>query len=400
MTAGSRPAVALALRGQNAGGLVCAEVGRKKVVRPARLGRDASPYPAGRFELARRMTSAGHGKARAPTPPTPGHTPARADATTAARMAPATLTPATGRASVGARIDPTMEDSLFTNVFLPLALAVIMLGMGMTLSLADFSRVVRLPKAALTGLGNQLLLLPLIGFLLALAFRLPPELAVGLMILAACPGGPTSNLISHLARGDTALSVSLTAVSSLVTVVTIPLLVNLSLHHFMGIDSPPPLPVLESILKILVITLVPVAIGMGIRARWPDFTRRVTGLVSAASAIFFLLVIAGTILSERDNIPGYFRQAGLAALTLNLVTMGIGWFAARAARLAPRQALTIAIESGLQNGTLAIAVAAVMLQQPAMAIPAAIYSLLMFASAAAAIGIGRRLARTQTQAPA
>ena len=293
-----------------------------------------------------------------------------------------------------------MESSLFTNVFLPLALAVIMLGMGMTLSLADFSRVVRLPKAALTGLGNQLLLLPLIGFLLALAFRLPPELAVGLMILAACPGGPTSNLITHLARGDTALSVSLTAVSSLITVVTIPLLVNLSLHHFMGIDSLPPLPVLESILKILVIILVPVAIGMIIRARWPDFTRRSTGLVSAASVLFFLLVVAATILSELDNIPRYFRQAGLAALTLNLVTMGIGWSAARAARLAPRQALTIAIESGLQNGTLAIAVAAVMLQQPAMAIPAAIYSLLMFASAAAAIGIGRRLARAQTQAPA
>lgn len=304
--------------------------------------------------------------------------------------AAAVLTPRRDRASVAHPI-PAMEDSLFTNLFLPLALAVIMLGMGMTLTLADFSRVVRVPRAALTGLGNQLLLLPAIGFALALAFRLPPELAVGLMILAACPGGPTSNLISHLARGDVALSVSLTAVSSLVTVITIPLLVNLSLHHFMGIDSPPPLPVLESILKILVITLVPVAIGMVIRARLPGFTRRVTGLVSAASALFFLLVIAGTIFSERDNIPDYFRQAGLAALTLNLVTMGLGWATARAARLSPRQALTIAIESGLQNGTLAIAVATVMLRQPAMAVPAAIYSLLMFLSAAGAIAAGRRL---------
>lgn len=282
-----------------------------------------------------------------------------------------------------------MESSLFTALFLPLALAVIMFGMGMTLGIADFVRVVRLPRAAMLGLGNQLLMLPLFGFAIALLFRLPPELAVGLMIIASCPGGPTSNMISHLARGDVALSVSLTAVSSLVTVFTIPLLVNFSLHHFAGVGSPPPLPLLESILKILVITLVPVAIGMAVRARFPVFTRRSTGVVTAAAALFFVLVIAATIVSERDNIPGYFRQAGLAAMALNLGTMSIGWLTARLGRLPPRQALTIAIESGLQNGTLAIGVAVVMLQSPAMAVPAAIYSLLMFGSAAVAIGIGR-----------
>ena len=293
-----------------------------------------------------------------------------------------------------------MEGSLFTAIFLPLALAIIMLGMGMTLTLADFLRVIQMPKAALTGLGNQLLLLPLIGFLIALAFRLPPELAVGLMIIAACPGGPTSNLISHLARGDVALSVSLTAVSSLVTVFTIPLVINLSLHHFMEVDSPPPLPVLESILKILVITLVPVAIGMAVRAWFPAFTRKISVLTSLASALFFLLVIVGAILSERENIPGYFRQAGLAALALNLITMVIGWATARAGDLSSRQALTIAIESGLQNGTLAIGIAAVMLQQPAMAVPAAIYSLLMFGSAAVTITIGRSLATKEKSAEA
>jgi len=285
-----------------------------------------------------------------------------------------------------------MDANIFTSLILPLALGVIMLGMGMSLTPADFSRVLRLPKAALVGLANQLLILPILGLAVVWVFALPAELAVGLMILAACPGGPTSNLVSHLARGDTALSITLTAISSFVTVMTIPLITNLSLGYFLGLDSPPPLPLWTAVSRILIITLVPVAIGMTVNRFFPRFTSRSLGAVNLAAALFFVLVIGGAIYGERDSIPRYFQLAGWAALTLNVTSMAIGMASARGFGLPRRQAWTIAIESGLQNGTLAITVAAspLFLGQPALAIPAAIYSLLMFATAAFAIGQGRR----------
>jgi BASS family bile acid:Na+ symporter len=281
-----------------------------------------------------------------------------------------------------------MEANFITAVFLPLALGVIMLGMGMSLRWEDFRRVVTLPKAALLGLINQLFLLPLIAFGVAKLLALPPELALGIMILSVCPGGPTSNLISYLCKADVALSITLTAVSSLITVFTIPLLVNFFLGYFMGLDGSAQLPILDSIGKILVITLVPTALGMMLNHWQSDFCRRCTGAVNLASMFLIGLVLAGAIVSQKDELAGFFRQAGLAAAALNVATMAVGYFSAKVFRLPQKQRMTIAIESGLQNGTLAIAIASspLMLGSPPMAIAPAIYSLIMFVSSGFLVG--------------
>ncbi len=291
-----------------------------------------------------------------------------------------------------------MESNFLTAGFLPVALGVIMLGMGMSLTVADFRRVILLPKATAIGLANQLILLPLIAFGVAVAFPLSPELAMGVVVLAVCPGGPTSNLISYLCRADVALSITLTAISSLVTVVTIPLLINFSLGYFVGVDAPRHLPVLDSVGKILVITLVPTALGMTLNHWLPDFCRRATKAVNLASLALFLLVLTGAILSQKDELAGFFRQVGLPVLVLNVVTMAVGYFSAKALGVEARQRLTIAIESGLQNGTLAIAIAAspLMLNSPEMAIAPAIYSLLMFGTSGVLIA-ATRLKRIQTR---
>lgn len=280
-----------------------------------------------------------------------------------------------------------MESNFLTAVFLPLALGVIMFGMGLTLTLADFRRVILLPKAAALGLVNQLILLPVIAFAVALAFPLTPELAMGVMILAVCPGGPTSNLLSYLCRADVALSITLTAVSSLVTVVTIPILINFSLAYFMGVDGPQQLSVWDSVFKILLITLLPTGLGMALNHWRPALCQRAVGAVNVASLVLFVLVLAGAILSQKDELAGFFRQAGLAALVLNVATMAVGFFSGKIFGIDLRQRLTISIESGLQNGTLAIAVAAspLLLNSPQMAIFPAIYSLIMFVTCGALV---------------
>lgn len=271
-----------------------------------------------------------------------------------------------------------MESSLLTSVFLPLALAVIMLGMGMSLTTNDFKRVVVYPKAVLLGLLNQIFLLPLIAYALVLAFGLKAELAVGIMILAACPGGATSNLLSHLAKGDVALSITLTAVTSLVTVVSIPLIVNFALIRFMPNGEAMQLDVLKTVISVIIVTLVPVTIGMIIHRYQPNFCARMERPVKIMSAVFLVLIIAAAILKERDNILGYFAQAGPVALALNLTTLALGFYSARFSSLSPQQSRTISIEAGIQNGTLGIAIAATLIGNSQMTIPPAIYSLIMF----------------------
>ena len=285
-----------------------------------------------------------------------------------------------------------MESNFLTAVFLPLALGIIMLGMGMTLTIYDFKRILIFPKAVAIGLANQIILLPLIAFGIANIFPLSPELAVGIMILAVCPGGATSNLIAHLCKADVALSITLTAISSLVTVISIPLLVNFSLTYFMGVDSPRSLPVFDSMLKIIIITLIPTIIGMWINSLFPQFTRKSVKAVNIASAILFVAVILGAVLAERDKIVEYFFEAGPAALCLNLSTMFVGYFTARFFATNERQSFTIALESGLQNGTLGIAIASspLLLDNAEMAISPAIYGLLMFFTAGTMIFISRR----------
>ncbi|EMR03237.1 bile acid:sodium symporter family protein [Cesiribacter andamanensis] len=273
-----------------------------------------------------------------------------------------------------------MESSFITSVLLPAALFVIMLGMGLSLVLADFKRVVLYPKAVLIALVNQLVLLPLIGFGLTIVFGLQTELAVGLMLLAACPGGATSNLISHLAKGDTALSITLTALSSLITIFTIPLIVNLSLLYFMERGQYIQLDVPATILQIIGITLVPVGIGMLVRSRNRAFAHRMDRPVKLASVIFFFVIVAGAVIKERAQLLEYLQLIGLSTASLNLLTMALGYFSGRLFRLSKAQCITISVESGIQNGTLGIIVATTFLHSSSMAIPPAIYSLLMFVS--------------------
>lgn len=273
---------------------------------------------------------------------------------------------------------------MLTAVFLPVALGVIMLGLGLSLSPADFKRVFVLPRAVFVGLFCQMIILPGACFAIARGFALPPELAVGLMLLSASPGGATANLFSHLAKGDVALNITLTAVNSLLSLLTLPLIVNYSLEAFMGEGRIIPLQ-FDKVLQVFAIVLVPVGIGMTVRAKRPELASKLEKPVRIISAVFLVLVIVATVLKERALLGEYFRQVGLAALSFNLVSMAIGFCVPLAARLSKRQSTAIAMEIGIHNGTLAIAIASspMLLNNSMMAIPAAIYSLIMFFTAAA-----------------
>lgn len=274
-----------------------------------------------------------------------------------------------------------MQDSILTAVFLPLALAFIMLGMGLSLSTKDFKNILIYPKAFSLGLLNQLILLPLVAFALVKFFGLTAAFAVGFMILAACPGGATSNLITHLSRGDVALSISLTAVSSFVTIVTIPLIVNFSIAYF-GEEGSVSLPVFQTIIQIMGVTVIPVSIGMILKKRFPTLSVKADKPVRIASAILFALVLLAAILKERASIIEFFILAGPVSLLLNLFTLTMGFFLGAVFLLPKRQRMTVAIESGIQNGTLGIMIAATLLKNSEMTIPIAIYSLIMFITSA------------------
>ena len=275
-----------------------------------------------------------------------------------------------------------MEASILTSVLLPLALFIIMLGMGLSLVIDDFRRVAQYPKAATIGLINQLLFLPLIGFAIASVSGLPGELCVGLMILAACPGGVTSNLISHLAKGDTALSISLTAISSVVSILTIPLIINFAIEHFLHADQAIKPPTEDIVKQIIAITVLPVSIGMLIRKKRERFALRMDKPVRIFSAVFLLLIIVAAIIKEKQVLIDYFGQVWIATLGLNITTMLLGYAAARIFKLTLPQSVTISIESGIQNGTLGLVIATTILQNSLRSITPAIYSLLMFGTGA------------------
>ncbi len=279
---------------------------------------------------------------------------------------------------------------IVTNVILPLALALIMFAMGLGLTGRDFARVFAQPKDFLAGAGLQLIVLPAAAFALASVWPMAAILAVGLMILAACPGGTTSNLMTSMARGDVALSISLTAVISLLAVVTVPLIVGGSLNHFMGQDAPP-LPVLETVLKITAIVVVPTALGMLVRRLAPGFAQWAGGHTRLLStAVFVLVVIAGLIVSRDDIVP-FFAQAGLVALVFNLLMLAIAHGVAAALRLNPAQRIAVTIECGFQNATLGIVVGTTLLGDVRFAIASAVYGLIMlFTGLGYALIVARR----------
>lgn len=286
-----------------------------------------------------------------------------------------------------------MQATLLTNLLLPLALGVIMLGLGLGLTLADFRRVARYPRAVLVGLFLQTAVLPWAAFGLALLFRLPPELAVGLMLLAASPGGATANIYSHLARGDVALNITLTAVNSLLCLVTLPLILDLSLRYFLGEGQYVPPPV-RKIVEVATLILLPVAIGMAVRALAPGFAARMEKPIRLLSVLVLVLLIGGAVAQEWPVLARYVGAVGAACLLFNLVSLGAGYAAPLALRLPRRQAVAIAMEIGIHNGTLAIFIALNVLGNPTMSVPAAVYSLLMFFTAAAFAYAASRRAET------
>ena len=276
-----------------------------------------------------------------------------------------------------------MNDPLLT-IFLPAALGVIMLGLGLSLTLADFARVAKYPRPVLIGLFCQVIILPLVCFGMLSVAGLEPALAVGFMLLAASPGGTSANLFSHLAHGDVALNISLTAVSSIVAILTMPLIVNLSLGYFMDAEQALPLQ-FGKVLQVFVIVLGPVAIGMLIRRFKPGFAASMDKPVRWLSGLFLALIIALAFANDSLSAMEYLFTIGLLALLFNLLSMAVGYWVPRLLKLNLRQSIAIGMEIGIHNGTLAIALALspALLNNPTMAIPAALYGILAFFTAAA-----------------
>ncbi|MNO79695.1 Sodium Bile acid symporter family protein [compost metagenome] len=272
-------------------------------------------------------------------------------------------------------------DPLLT-LFLPISLGIIMLGLGLSLTVADFARVVRYPKPVLIGLVCQIILLPLACFLITLGFALESALAVGMLLLAASPGGTTANLYSHLAHGDVALNITLTAVNSVIAILTMPLIVNLALMYFMGEGQAIPLQ-FGKVLQVFVIVLGPVAIGMLVRRQLPQVAAALQKPVKILSALLLVVIIGLAVYKDWQTFVTYAPVVGMAALCFNLLSLAVGYWVPRLLRLSKPQSIAIGMEIGIHNGTLAIALALspMLLNNKTMAIPAAIYGVLMFFTA-------------------
>lgn len=277
--------------------------------------------------------------------------------------------------------------NIITQVLLPLILAFIMFSMGLSLVVNDFKRVAKFPKAFMIGLLLQVVSLPLLGFLVANIwvnqFGLAPAYGVGLIIIAACPGGVTSNLMTHLGRGDTALSITLTAFISILTVITLPLIVNLGLSTFLGEASNVKLDVLKTVVGIFFITSVPVALGMLIKAKKEMAADRMEPICRKLATLLFIIIILAAVAKDWNLLVESFSKIGPSALTLNILTMILAYGFSRLLTLSKPQARAITFECGLQNGTLAIFIAVTLLKSEEMMLPGVVYGLLMFVTGGA-----------------
>jgi BASS family bile acid:Na+ symporter len=274
-----------------------------------------------------------------------------------------------------------MEDpGLAAQIALPLALATIMGALGLSLTPADFKRVVVEPRGVAIGLANLLVLSPLIGFGVAALYGLEPELAVGLVLMAAAPGGTMAALLTHLARGETALSVTMTAVSSTLALVTMPFYLGLAIGAF---DAPvgDDVSMLGVVARVFAITLIPLSAGMYVRARRTAWVLEHEPRIKKVTLTVFVLVVIGAVISELDIITDHFAELALATLTLNVAAMTLAYTVSRVAGLSERQTTAIALELGVHNSTLAIAVATTI--ATVLATPAAVYSMFMFLTAGA-----------------
>ncbi len=275
------------------------------------------------------------------------------------------------------------ESNVIIDVVLPLSLAYIMFSLGLGLTGADFGLVLTEPKAFAIGLTNQMLVLPAVGFAIATAVGLSGELAVGLMILACCPGGVTSNILAKLAGGDTALSISYTAVVSVASVITLPLIVGFSMDHFMG-SAAPDIDIVGLGITMFLLTTVPVLIGMGIRRAIPARADSIEPIVGKVAAGLFVVIVLAAIASEFQTLMDNIGTLGPAVILLNVLMLGIGWKSATMLDLSEVRATTVAIESGIQNATVGITVGGLILAPAAgatlstLSLPAGVYGVLMY----------------------
>ncbi|WP_459801126.1 bile acid:sodium symporter family protein [Herbidospora sp. RD11066] len=288
-------------------------------------------------------------------------------------------------------------DSPLVLAALPYALGIVMLGLGLSLTLDDFRRVAHYPKAAVVALLCQIVVLPVVCFGLVLLFGLPPELAVGLMLVAASPGGPSANLFSHLFGGNVALNVTLTAVNSLLVVVTLPIVVNLSAGYLLPGGAALGLQV-DKLQQVVVMVVGPVAAGMLVRALVPGVARRLDLPVRVLSVVVLVTVIAVVLHGERAELLDYFVVVGLATLVFNLVSMLVGYGVPRLAGVEHREATAAGFEIGIHNTALAmtIALSPALLNSAVIAIPAAVYGVVMFFTAA---GFGWLITRRREPVP-
>ena len=269
---------------------------------------------------------------------------------------------------------------ILTDIILPLALAFIMFALGLGLSWDDFARVAKQPRDFFVGAFSQIIILPIVAFILVKLWPISPELAIGVMIIAAAPGGATSNIITFFAKGDVALSISLTAIISLLCVITIPFIVLTSLNLLMGSNVTEEISLLDIASKMFLIVTIPVLLGMLLKKLFSNVASSFEPTAKKISAVLFILVLLGAILSERNNIISYFSQAGLITFVLNIIMMFIAFYIAKFLGSGEKQKKAITIECGLQNGTLAIVVATSIFGGGLYLIPAATYSLIMFAT--------------------
>ncbi|WOC28412.1 bile acid:sodium symporter family protein [Pseudoalteromonas sp. N1230-9] len=271
-----------------------------------------------------------------------------------------------------------MQIDIMTKIVLPLALFIIMFGMGLGLKKKDFGALFISPKALTIGLSCQLLLLPAVAFLLAISLNLPPELAIGLILVACCPGGVTSNLYTYLFKGDVALSISLTTLATFISPFTLPLILHFAMEQFSVPGHEFQLPIIKTISQMLIITVLPVSLGMLFNHYNSLISLKIEPIIRRFSSIFLVIIVLAIIYKNAEQMLGFFAASGIATFTLNISTLLLGLFFAKLSGLSHKQQMSIAVEVGLQNGTLAILIASSLIKNSVMAIPGATYSILMF----------------------
>ena len=275
------------------------------------------------------------------------------------------------------------ESNVIIDVILPLSLAFIMFSLGLGLTVTDFSLVFTEPKAFAIGITNQMIVLPIVGFGIATFFGLSGEMAVGLMILTCCPGGVTSNILTKLAKGDTALSISYTAVVSVVTVISLPLIVGFSMDHFMG-EAAPDIDILGLGITMFLLTALPVMLGMSLRRFAVELTDKIEPGASKLAAGLFVIIVIAAIVSEFDTLIDNLGTLGPAVIVLNVMMLGIGWQSAIMLSLSNHRATTVAIESGIQNASVGITVGGLIMAPAAgatlstLSLPSGVYGVLMY----------------------